>query len=266
MANHGATYQPSTFGGIMQRVASLVNNLFVLRRGAVRQAAVGALLTLALVAFELFNYDTTEFALENLLGVVSFAGIRWATILAIAFCSIDFAGLARLIMPEGEHKGIGGLSPNLMLVGAWLLGGGMNAAMTWWSVTLALSGRQLGVAVVSNEQVLRAAPIAVAVLVWLTRILIISSFILASEHVAQIAADNSPQPETPRRPPVTSQRAPRTNPQPVMAAAPKARQTPAPNASSQRSRPPVPQPPTPRGAKAPLLLRSQPSGRRRNFS
>ena len=52
--------------------------------------------TLALVAFEAFNYSTTDFALSDLLGVRSFLGFRWATLLSIAFCGIDFAGIALL--------------------------------------------------------------------------------------------------------------------------------------------------------------------------
>ena len=47
------------------------------------------------VAFEIFNFDTTEFALQSY-WEASFLGLQWATILAIAFCAIDFAGLARI--------------------------------------------------------------------------------------------------------------------------------------------------------------------------
>ena len=50
----------------------------------------GAIIVGALLAFEIFNYSTTEFALSDLLGDLKFAGIRWATILSIAFCGIDF--------------------------------------------------------------------------------------------------------------------------------------------------------------------------------
>ncbi len=53
----------------------------------------------ALIAFEIFNYSTTDFALRDLLGELKFAGIRWATILSIAFCGIDFAGIAPIIYP-----------------------------------------------------------------------------------------------------------------------------------------------------------------------
>ncbi|MCB9006284.1 MAG: hypothetical protein H6656_02710 [Ardenticatenaceae bacterium] len=50
------------------------------------------------------TFDTTRYALGNLLGDVRFAGVGWAAILAIAFCAIDFAGLARLFTPERGAK------------------------------------------------------------------------------------------------------------------------------------------------------------------
>jgi hypothetical protein len=47
----------------------------------------GGILVAALLAFEVFNYSTTDFALTDLLGNdLKFAGMRWATILSIAFC------------------------------------------------------------------------------------------------------------------------------------------------------------------------------------
>jgi hypothetical protein len=49
-------------------------------------AIFGGILLIALLAFEIFNYSTTEFALRDILGDLRFAGSRWATILAIAFC------------------------------------------------------------------------------------------------------------------------------------------------------------------------------------
>ena len=61
----------------------------------------GVLILSALFAFEIFNYSTTEFAMYDLLGDLRFAGIRWSTILAIAFCGIDFAGIARAVGLKG---------------------------------------------------------------------------------------------------------------------------------------------------------------------
>lgn len=151
-----------------------------------RQVGVGLLLVIALLAFEVFNFDTTRFALGNLLGDVSFAGLRWASILALAFCAIDFAGLAHLFGPlRNEEPG----GETWYLMGAWFLGATMNAVMTWWAVNLTLLDHQLGNEILSREQLLNVVPIFVAVLVWLTRILFIGAFSIAGAHIFQGAAD-----------------------------------------------------------------------------
>ena len=141
-----------------------------------RQFIIGIFLVLALFAFELFNFDTTRYALQNLLGEVRFAGLAWAAILAIAFCAIDFAGLARLFTPE---KGSEGHREVWYLTGAWLLGATMNAIMTWWAVSLTLLNHELGNEILSREQLLTIVPIFVAALVWLTRILFIGAVTVA---------------------------------------------------------------------------------------
>lgn len=148
--------------------------------GNQRAVFIGAILFVALLAFELFNFDTTQFALANLLGEVRFVGIMWATILAVAFCAIDFAGLFRLFTParDGEeHREV------WYLMGAWLIGATMNAVMTWWAVSLTLLNHDLGNEVLSREQLLRYVPIFVAVLVWLTRILFIGALSVTSEQL-----------------------------------------------------------------------------------
>ncbi|MEZ4591114.1 MAG: proline-rich domain-containing protein [Chloroflexota bacterium] len=145
-----------------------------------QKTIMGLFLLVALVAFELFNFDTTRYALSNLLGDVRFAGVGWATILAIAFCAIDFAGLARLFTPER-----GGDEPTAVwyLMGAWLLGATMNAIMTWWAISLTLLTHDFGNEVLSREQLLRWVPFFVAVLVWLTRILFIGAISVAGEYM-----------------------------------------------------------------------------------
>ena len=73
-----------------------------------RKTMVGVILMVALFSFEIFNFDTTQFALRSLLGDVRFLGVGWASILAIAFCSIDFAGLIRIFTPQkGASEQIG---------------------------------------------------------------------------------------------------------------------------------------------------------------
>ncbi len=144
-----------------------------------RQAPVGVLLIVALLAFEVFNFDTTRFALLNLMGDINFAGLRWASILALAFCAIDFAGLAHLFAPS-RKAAISGETWYLM--GAWILGATMNAVMTWWAVGLALLSHDLGNELLSREQLLDIVPTFVAVLVWVTRILFIGAFSVAGTH------------------------------------------------------------------------------------
>ncbi len=157
------------FGALTSRVR--------LRRGL----AFGAIIIAALLAFETFNYSTTDFALSDLLGDLNFFGIRWATILAIAFCGIDFAGIARLFTPE---EGADEPTEVWYLFGAWLLAATMNAMLTWWGVSIAILEHQsLGNAVVARDTLLKVVPIFVAVMVWLIRVLIIGTFSVAGERL-----------------------------------------------------------------------------------
>jgi hypothetical protein len=135
----------------------------------------------ALLAFELFNYSTTDFALHDLLGDLNFVGIRWSTILSLAFCGIDFAGIARLFTPEqGQDEPM----EVWYLFGAWLLAATMNAILTWWGVSIAILGHDtLGNAVIDRSVLLKAVPIFVAVMVWLSRVLIIGTFSVAGERL-----------------------------------------------------------------------------------
>lgn len=141
----------------------------------------GVLIVFALFSFEIFNFSTTEFALNDLLGDLSFANVRWATILAVAFCGIDFAGIARLLTPEqGAEEPL----EVWYLFGAWLLAAAMNAMLTWWGVSIAILNHEaLGIEVLDRQLLLKSVPIFVAVLVWLIRILIIGTFSVSGERL-----------------------------------------------------------------------------------
>jgi hypothetical protein len=139
-----------------------------------RLVVFGGLIVVALLAFEIFNYSTTEFALKDLLGGLRFIGIPWATILAIAFCGIDFAGLARMFTPE-----VGADEPREIwyLFGAWMLAAIMNAMLTWWGVSIAITHHDtLGNGIVSRHTLIQVVPVFVAIMVWLIRVLIIGTF------------------------------------------------------------------------------------------
>jgi hypothetical protein len=157
--------------------SSILSDFVRLKRGTM----FGILILTALVAFEIFNYSTTDFALSDLLGELSFWGVRWATILAVAFCGIDFAGIARLFTPE---EGIDEPAEVWYLFGAWLLAATMNAMLTWWGVSIAiLNHDSLGNAVVARATLLKVVPIFVAILVWLIRVLIIGTISVAGERL-----------------------------------------------------------------------------------
>jgi hypothetical protein len=150
----------------------------------------GILILGALVAFEIFNYTTTDFALSDLLGDLRFMGLRWATILAIAFCGIDFAGLARLFTPE---KGSGEPKEVWYLFGAWLLAATMNAMLTWWGVAIAVLGHEsLGGTVLSRETMLKVVPVFVAIMVWVIRVLIIGSFSVTGSRLFSQSPSRQP--------------------------------------------------------------------------
>ena len=160
----------------------MLNSLPVLSKPLKIQRGLvfGLLIITALIAFELFNYSTTDFALSDLLGELTFLGISWSTILAIAFCGIDFAGIARLFTPEQSRD-----EPAEVwyLFGAWMLAAMMNAMLTWWGVSIAILNHEtLGNAVVARGTLLKVVPIFVAVMVWLIRVLIIGSISMAGDR------------------------------------------------------------------------------------
>jgi hypothetical protein len=150
-------------------ILSMLKGLTI-RRGL----AWGVIIIGALLAFEMFNYSTTQFALNDVLGDLKFAGMRWATILALAFCGIDFAGIARLFTPE---QGRDEPAEVWYLFGAWLLAAAMNATLTWWGVAVAISSHSnLSSEIISSSTLTRVVPVFVAIMVWLIRVLIIGTF------------------------------------------------------------------------------------------
>jgi hypothetical protein len=163
-------------------MTAITNHQTFLQRIPIRRSFIfGGLIMVALGAFEIFNYSTTDFALGDLLGNLRFLGIRWATILAIAFCGIDFAGIARLFTPE---RGADEPAEVWYLFGAWLIAASMNAMLTWWGVSVAIANHEtLGNAIVARATLLKVVPIFVAVMVWLIRVLIIGTFSVAGDNL-----------------------------------------------------------------------------------
>src|SRR5512141_3393663 len=168
-------------GNVGDGLKALLRN-FRSGRTISRGAAWGMMIIGALLAFEIFNYSTTQFALRDVLGELTFAGFRWATILAIAFCGIDFAGIARIFTPE---QGADEPKEVYYLFGAWFLSAAFNAILTWWGVSVAIVSHvsASGGAVISTATMTKIVPIFVAAMILLIRVLIIGSFSLAGDRL-----------------------------------------------------------------------------------
>ena len=206
-----------------------------LKRGAI----FGFIVISALLAFELFNFGTTSFALQDVLGDLKFAGIQWSTMLAFAFCGMDFAGIARIFTPE---QGRDEPAEVWYLFGAWLLAAAFNAMLTWWGVSVAiLNHNAVGGSLVGQAVMVKVVPIFVAIMVWLIRVLIIGTFSIAGERLFTLAdagqrapsyQNNYPRPAAANHP-LTSN-LPATNyPRP----APKPRPAPVPSYATSRAEP-----------------------------
>jgi hypothetical protein len=131
----------------------------------------------ALLAFEVFNFSSTLFALTDILGNLTFAGIRWATMLAFAFCAIDFAGIARIFTPE---QGRDEPAEVWYLLGAWFLAATFNATLTWWGVSAVMSNTGEALSWVSRHAEL--VPILVAAGPTI-RVLLINTFSIAGDRI-----------------------------------------------------------------------------------
>jgi hypothetical protein len=167
----------------MNRSLNIQLLLFLKSASLKRGAIFGSILISALL--ELFNFGTTSFALQDVLGNLKFAGLQWSTILAIAFCGMDFAGIARIFTPE---QGRDEPAEVWYLFGAWLLAAAFNAMLTWWGVSIAiLNHTAVGGSLVGQSVMFKVVPIFVAAMVWLIRILVIGTFSVAGERLFTLA-------------------------------------------------------------------------------
>lgn len=167
------TYRKNGLGALFRNISG---------RRLQRGAAWGGMIAFALLAFEIFNFGTTQFALTDILGDLKFAGFRWASILAIAFCGIDFAGIARIFTPE---QGRDEPAEVWYLLGAWFLAAVFNATLTWWGVSVAIVNHSSasGDAVISANTMTKAVPIFVAAMILLIRVLLIQTFSIAGDRL-----------------------------------------------------------------------------------
>jgi hypothetical protein len=170
----------------MKRSMSL--SLSPMLKGTARRRGLffGVIISLALLAFEIFNFSSTQFALQDILGTLTFGPFEWATILALAFCGIDFAGIARIFTPE---KGRDEPAEVWYLFGAWFLAAAFNAILTWWGVSVAMISHSTQGSAILGAPMMKFVPIFVAGMVLLIRVLLINTFSIAGENLFSVADD-----------------------------------------------------------------------------
>lgn len=169
-----------------------INLLPIIRGTALKRGMIfGGIIFSALLAFEVFNFSSTSFALHDILGDLAFGPFRWATILAVAFCGIDFAGIARVFTPE---QGRDEPAEVWYLLGAWFLAAGFNAMLTWWGVSVAiLKHNAEGGILLGQENMTKFVPIFVAAMVLLIRVLLINTISIAGDRIFSLAEDRQSQ-------------------------------------------------------------------------
>lgn len=151
----------------------------------------GVIILCALLAFEVFNYSSTFFALSDILGNLAFGPVRWATMLAFAFCAIDFAGIARIFTPE---QGREEPAEVWYLFAAWFLAAAFNATLTWWGVSVAmLQHPAAGGALLGATTMTKIVPVFVAAMVLLIRVLLINTFSIAGDRIFSLAEQRAPR-------------------------------------------------------------------------
>lgn len=156
---------------------TIFHNPFQIMRKVYEQSGgiVTIFITLVLLSLEVFNFSTTKFALQDLLGEIGAGPTTWAAILASAFCGMNLLGIIRLFnSPDRQNQG----SENWFLLGAWLLAAVMNTGLNWWGISIAIYNHPVNsVLVVDPMTIVTVIPIFVSLMVMFIRILIIGNLV-----------------------------------------------------------------------------------------
>lgn len=135
-----------------------------------RMAGTSGIIFLCLLCFEIFSYSSSYEAIDRLTGMTT-----WATMLAFAFCAVDFAGLAKLVMPEMRNLPE---MPLFFLSGAWVLSAIGDTSLTWFVVstqTSTLTRHILVTAgVLSPKFFTTWLPLLVAVFTWGVQVFLVT--------------------------------------------------------------------------------------------
>lgn len=134
----------------------------------------------AIVAFEIFNFTTTQEVLDMILGQTQIMNyLTLGTLLALGACAFDFGGLGRMLTTEQDFR----KEPRevMILFVGWLLAAVFNAFLTWVAVMFAFdTGGQLPSVLAGKQQLVAAG---IAVFVFVIRFILIFGFATFSDKI-----------------------------------------------------------------------------------
>lgn len=137
------------------------------------------LLILSWMAFELFNYVSTEAVIHTWIGSVlidlGFLSISWSTLMAVAFCATDLGGLAAIFTPEtGKDESI---EVKILFV-IWMFTSLFNAVLTWLGILNQMQTQPFGGNMaLSREMILTVFPFMLAAFLYAVRITLIMTIV-----------------------------------------------------------------------------------------
>lgn len=126
------------------------------------------LMTLALVSFEVFNFQVTQNALSDLLKPLGQAGVSWALVLTIALCAIDVLALVWISSAMDKKRDF----TLWFLFWAWFLGVFFNAMVLGWGFYLALQNHS------ATQAIATVLAVILAIVVSAIRVLVVNSPII----------------------------------------------------------------------------------------
>jgi hypothetical protein len=174
-----------------------------------KSAILGLLIFLGLAAFDVFNFATTRDALSSII-TATLLNIPLSWPLAVAFCAIDLGGIASVFTKE---KGFREPWYVWMLGAGWIIASIANSGLTFMAIRMGMASAPImHNPLIPADIAIKWVPILLASVIWLIRVMIIGSIIVADNHKEPVVA----KPAQPAfRMAGSSRPMPKPNPQPV---------------------------------------------------
>lgn len=177
-------------------------------------------LSILMVVLEVGNFFSTYYALNDILGTIGLTifgtHVRWAVMMAVAACLMDFFGIVRIFTP---HQDRDEPAEVWILFGIWVVMAVGDAVLTWWtSKTAIIINPSPSVLLSSSAFIYKAVPVVVAGIELALRVSVVFLFGKFMDKFIHEIRKSGPI----SRPVPTSHRIPSLRPGPTTASRPPA--------------------------------------------